>query len=237
MHGTIQSITNYVLGTVLVVVMSFIFLLSFTQNNQQQSASSIVETALMDASDDNAKAVSGAMVINAQKFEQDLQQSNIDSWHKHSRRNNKENAQTAIAVYYLDDKSKTANDFHKLEMPVNKNNIPIRGVKVIVLRLIAMDLTQARKKVATDQKSNNPQLGIANSKKELLSATDIANLSGDTKVYLVQPTDIITYLVDAHSDLRKDDTANGLPQTKPDNNERDTNQQGYQSGYQKTVKG
>lgn len=232
MHGTIQSITNYIVGTVFLVIVSIIFLLNFTQNNQQQSANNLVQTALMDASDDNARAISGQMIINAHKFEQDLQQSNIDGWHKNSRRN-KGNAQTAIAVYYLDDNSKNANDFHKLEMPVNDNNIPIKGVKVIVSRLISTTLAQARKKVAADQKSANPQLGIADSKHHILTTSELDNLSGNSAVFLVQPTDIITYLVDTHSDLRQDDTANGLPVTKAQKDTRDDNQKNYQSGYQK----
>ena len=49
----------------------------------------------------------------------------------------------------------------------------------------------------------------------------------------MQPTDIITYLVSGHGTLRNDDVANGVPQVKPDKNNRNNNAKDYLISYVK----
>lgn len=232
MHGFGQSLSTGFLFTVISLISIVLSLLMVSENSQQQSANSIVQTALLDASNNNAKAVDGTLVVDTKKFEQNLQQSSIDNWRKRTRKKGAQ-AEMAIGVYYLDDKSKNANDFHKLEAPKNPANKAIRGVKVVVMRLIKTSPKEALKKLAADQKSVNKQLGVANSAKQPITKTELEQLSNNETVYLVQPTDIITYLVSGHGTLRNDDVANGVPQVKPDKNNRNNNAKDYLISYVK----
>ena len=231
MHGFGQTISESVVATVLLVFGVLLSMLSLSENNQQQSANTIVQTALLDASDNNGKVVDGTMVINTKRFEKNLQQSNIANWRKKSRGSKNGQAEVALGVYYLDDQSKNATDFHKLENPKNPDNKAIKGVKVVIMRLIKSTPSEAAKKLAADQKSNNKQLGVADSEKQVIDNDQLDKLPSNSTVYLVQPTDIITYLISGHGQLRNDDTAVGFPKLKPDANNRDTTSDGYLGGY------
>lgn len=233
MHGFGQSLSTGITFAIMTVITLVLSMLMLSENSQQQSANSIVQTALLDASNNNAKAVDGTMVVNTQRFEQNLQQSSIDNWRKHSQSGKGSKAEMAISVYYLDDNSKNANDFHKLESPKNPANKAIKGVKVVVVRLIKTTPKAALKKLSADQKTVNKQLGVANSDKQAISTSELEQLSNNETVYLVQPTDIITYLVSGHGSLRNDDIANGIPKTTPDKNNRNHNSDGYLASYAK----
>lgn len=222
MHGFSQSISNFIVGAIMVIFGLSIGLLIFTENNQQQSANSIVQSALVNASDDNAKVIDGTLAINTDKFEQNLQDSNLVKWRQVGRRNNS-NAKMSFGVYYLDDNSKNANDFHQLEINPDKHTAikTIKGVKVVVLRLIPINVDAALNKLNTADKNEDISFTDIQDTHKMLSKTDLQQMNKNDKIYLIQPTDVITYLVSGHGDLRKDDISNGLPKTKPDTNKRD----------------
>lgn len=231
MHGFGQTISNGIVAMVITVIGVVLAFLMLSENSQQQSANSIVQTALMDASDNNAKAVDGTLVIDPDRFEHNLQQSNIDNWRKVANRKSK--ADMALGIYYLDDTSKTAQDYHRLEENQKSNKKAIKGVKVVIMRLVKTTPTDALTKLNAQKEQNagNKQLGVTDGNKNIISENKLKGLSKDETVYLAEPTDIITYLVSGHGQLRNDDHANGIPKTTPDTNNRDNNADNYLNGY------
>ena len=233
MHGIGQTLSNIVLSIVITMVGVVYGLLNFSESNQQQSANSIVQAALLDASDDNGKVIDGAMVINTSRFEQNIKQSNIDNWHKISRKNPRKDSEMAIGIYYLDDNSKNAHDFHQLEESQQSDRKVIKGVKVIVMRLNKTKPVPAKDKLASDIKSNDPQYGLLDKDHKQISIDDLDQLAKNETVYVTQPTDIITYLISGHGTLKADDIANGIPKTSPDRNQRGKDNNGYLGAYEK----
>lgn len=233
MHGIGQTLSNIVLSIVITMVGVVYGLLNFSESNQQQSANSIVQAALLDASDDNGKVIDGAMVINTSRFEQNIKQSNIDNWHKISRKNPRKDSEMAIGIYYLDDNSKNAHDFHQLEESQQSDRKVIKGVKVIVMRLNKTTPVPAKEKLASDIKSNDPQYGLLDKDHKQISIDDLDQLAKNETVYVTQPTDIITYLISGHGTLKADDIANGIPKTSPDRNQRGKDNNGYLGAYEK----
>lgn len=233
MHGIGQTISNAVVCVVILLIGLIYGLLTFSESNQQQSANSIVQAALLDASDDNGKAIDGTMVIDTNRFEKSIKQSNIDNWRKVGRKRGNSSAELAIGIYYLDDDSKNANDFHQLEETKNPNRKIIKGVKVIVMRLNRTTPEPAKAKLKSDAESKDPQFGVMNKDHKLISTSDLDKLGNNETVYVVQPTDVITYLISNHGTLKADDAANGIPKTSPNKNQRDDNNKGYLGAYGK----
>lgn len=228
MHGIGQTFSNMFMFIVITVIGIVYGLLYFSETNQQQSASSIVQAALLDASDDNGKVINGTMVIDTDRFEQSIKQSKIDNWRK---RSHDKDTSYAIGIYYLDDKSKNTNDFHQLETTKDNNRKVLKGVKVVVMKLSKTTPEPAKAKLTGNKNNHYSQLGVVNQNHEIISLNDLDKLDKNETVYVTQPTDIITYLISNHGTTRVDDSANGLPETNAAKNERDSAKNDYLTGY------
>lgn len=253
MHGTSQSIVMTIVVFVMMMIGVLFGLAVFTENNSQLTSNQAMQTALLDARDDSGRVVRGTYVINTDRFEQDLLNSNIDNWRKidnklnHAKNSHKadrvsdpnakysSNARTSLSFYYLNADSSDAKAFNKLNAENKRPIRAIKAVKVIVTSNREMTASDAKKLLEQDRKKKNIYGARAVLTGAGIGQDDIADqilsgkISGNTKVWLTEPKDVITYEVNSLVNISPDDIYDYSP-TKDYNSQEYANSEDREKG-------
>lgn len=232
MHGTSQSLMTTIIAFVMLMIGVLYGLAVFTENHQQFTSNQAVQVALADAQDRSGRVTRGTFVLNTNRFEQDLLNSNIDNWrqidnklnHKQgSARANKpaltykHGSKTNLAFYYLPDDSQEAKDFNTLNAQNKKPLKAIKAVKVIVTQNVGMLPSEAKKKLDDDKYgvfgvNNIKNIDITKQIRDgSINDSNCQAKTGSNQVYLTRPVDVITYIVDSVINIRPDDISSYSP--------------------------
>lgn len=226
MHGTSQSLMTTIIAFVMLMIGVLYGLAVFTENHQQFTSNQAVQVALADAQDRSGRVTRGTFVLNTNRFEQDLLNSNIDNWrqidnklnHKQgSARANKpaltykHGSKTNLAFYYLPDDSQEAKDFNTLNAQNKKPLKAIKAVKVIVTQNVGMSPSEAKNKLDNDTYgvfgvNNIKNIDITKQIRDgSINDSNCQSITGSNQVYLTRPIDVITYIVNSVINIRPDD--------------------------------
>lgn len=232
MHGTSQSLMTTIIAFVMLMIGVLYGLAVFTENHQQFTSNQAVQVALADAQDRSGRVSRGIFVLNTNRFEQDLLNSNIDNWrqidnklnHKQgSARANKpaltykHGSKTTLAFYYLPDDSQEAKDFNTLNAQNKKPLEVIKAVKVIVTQNVGMSPSEAKNKLDNDTYgvfgvNNIKNIDITKQIRDgSINDSNCQSITGSNQVYLTRPIDVITYIVNSVINIRPDDISSYSP--------------------------
>lgn len=232
MHGTSQSLMTTIIAFVMLMIGVLYGLAVFTENHQQFTSNQAVQVALADAQDRSGRVSRGIFVLNTNRFEQDLLNSNIDNWrqidnklnHKQgSARANKpaltykHGSKTTLAFYYLPDDSQEAKDFRTLNAQNKKPLEVIKAVKVIVTQNVGMSPSEAKNKLDNDTYgvfgvNNIKNIDITKQIRDgSINDSNCQSITGSNQVYLTRPIDVITYIVNSVINIRPDDISSYSP--------------------------
>lgn len=232
MHGTSQSLMTTIIAFVMLMIGVLYGLAVFTENHQQFTSNQAVQVALADAQDRSGRVTRGTFVLNTNRFEQDLLNSNIDNWrqidnklnHKQgSARANKPSltykhgSKTNLAFYYLPDDSQEAKDFNTLNAQNKKPLKAIKAVKVIVTQNVGMSPSEAKNKLDNDTYgvfgvNNIKNIDITKQIRDgSINDSNCQSITGSNQVYLTRPIDVITYIVNSVINIRPDDISSYSP--------------------------
>lgn len=226
MHGTSQSLMTTIIAFVMLMIGVLYGLAVFTENHQQLTSNQAVKSALADAQDSSGRVTRGTFVLNTNRFEQDLLNSNIDNWRQIDNKLNhkqgsaradkpaltyKHGSETNLAFYYLPDDSQEAKEFNTLNAQNKKPLEAIKAVKVIVTQNVGMLPSEAKKKLDDDKYGvfgvhNTNKIDITKQIRDgSINDSNCQAKTGSNQVYLTRPVDVITYIVDSVINIRPDD--------------------------------
>ena len=132
MHTGFQVIFDWIITFMIILLTVMFGMAIFAQNNNQQTANSAVQSALMAARNDDGRMVRGVFVVDRAKFMDYIEHSNVPYWHQNRFKDNDGKNALRFKVQFIPDTSEEAVKFNHNDDRENKNDLAIKAVKLVV---------------------------------------------------------------------------------------------------------